>query len=125
MDVWPGGRYRVVMRLPEHGEYPLFGEFVEVVRPSRLVMTMDASEHPKEYFEALDALRPSGEDGGFSPRTTVTVTFDDHFGKTTVTVVQRFASAADVEANRKLGANEGWSQSFERLDALLVRGSAA
>jgi uncharacterized protein YndB with AHSA1/START domain len=87
-------------------------------------MTMDASGHPKEFFEQLDALRPASEKGrGFNPRTTIT--FDDHFGKTTVTVVQRFESAADVEANAKLGANEGWGQSFERLDAFLVRGSTA
>ena len=124
MDVRPGGRYRIVMRSPEGAEYPIVGEFVEIVKPSRIVMTMDASEHPKEFFDQLDAARPPSEKGrGFRPLTTVL--FDEHFGKTTVTVIQTFETPADVDANRKLGAEEGWGQSFEKLDAELVRGSAA
>ena len=75
--------------------------------------------------EALvDAVRPASEKGrGFRPLTTVL--FDEHFGKTTVAVIQTFETPADVDANRKLGAEEGWGQSFEKLDAELVRGSAA
>ncbi len=118
MDVRPGGRYRIVMRSPEGEEYPIVGEFLEIVKPSRLVMTMDAREHPPEFFAQLDAARPAEAKGKpFRPRTTVL--FDDHFGKTTVTVIQRFESAGDVEANKKLGAAEGWGGSFDKLDALL------
>ena len=88
------------------------------MKPSRLVMTMDAREHPPEFFAQLDAARPAEAKGKpFRPRTTVL--FDDHFGKTTVTVIQRFESAGDVEANNKLGAAEGWGGSFDKLDALL------
>jgi len=118
MDVRPGGRYRIVMRSPEGAEYPIVGEFVEIVKPSRIVMTMDASEHPKEFFDQLDAVRPASEKGrGFRPLTTVL--FDEHFGKTTVTVIQTFETPADVDANRKLGAAEGWGGSFDKLAALL------
>jgi uncharacterized protein YndB with AHSA1/START domain len=53
------------------------------------------------------------------------VLFDDHFGKTTVTLVQRFESPADAAAHRESGAGQGWAGTFEKLDALLVRGSAA
>jgi len=124
MDVRPGGRYRIVMRSPEGAEYPIVGEFVEIMRPSRIVMTMDAREHLKEFFDQLDAVRPASEKGrGFRPLTTVL--FDEHFGKTTVAVIQTFETPADVDANRKLGAEEGWGQSFEKLDAELMRGSAA
>ena len=110
------------MRSPEGQDYPLVGEFFEVVKPSKLVMTMDLREHPAEFFAALDALRPSEEKGKpFAPR--ATITFEEAFGRTTVTVVQRLESAADAAATAKLGAIEGWAQSFERLDALLgVRG---
>jgi len=118
MDVRPGGRYRIVMRSPEGEDYPIDGEFLEIVKPSRLVMTMDAREHPPEFFAQLDAARPLEAQGKpFRPRTTVL--FDDHFGKTTLTVIQRFESAGDVEANEKLGAAEGWGGSFDKLDALL------
>ena len=120
MDVRPGGRYRIVMRSPEGQDYPLVGEFFEVVKPSKLVMTMDLREHPAEFFAALDALRPSEEKGKpYAPR--ATITFEEAFGRTTVTVVQRLESAADAAATAKLGAIEGWAQSFERLDALLGR----
>jgi uncharacterized protein YndB with AHSA1/START domain len=120
MDVRPGGRYRIVMRSPEGQDYPISGEFREVVRPSRLVMTIDLKEHPREFFEELDALRPAAERGNpFRP--TMTVTFEEAFGRTTVTVSQRYDSIADRDASAKLGALEGWGQSFERLDALLGR----
>ena len=119
MDVRPGGRYRIVMRSPEDQDYPIDGEFLEIVKPSRLVMTMDVREHPPEFFEQLDAARPAEAKGKpLRPRTTVL--FDDHFGKTTVTVIVRFETAGDVEANVKLGAAEGWRGGFEKLDALLA-----
>ncbi len=118
MDVRPGGRYRIVMRSPESVDYPIVGEYLDVVSPSRIVMTIDLREHPREFFEALDALRPASEKGRpFRP--TMTVTFEEAFGRTTVTVSQSFDSVADRDANAKLGANVGWGQSFERLEALL------
>jgi hypothetical protein len=70
-------------------------------------MTMDAREHPPEFFAQLDAARPPEAKGKpFSPRTTVL--FDDHFGKTTLTVIQRFESAAtsrptEARSRRRLG----------------------
>ena len=98
MDVRPGGRIHIVIRSPQ-GDFPIVGEYVEIVRPSRIVMRRD--------------------------RKLTTVLFDEHFGKTTLTLVQTFETPADAEANRKSGAVEGWGQTFEKLDALLVRGSAA
>jgi uncharacterized protein YndB with AHSA1/START domain len=99
LDVRPGGRIRIVLRSAEGEDYPIFGEYVEVVRPSRIVMRRDAK--------------------------LTTVLFDEHFGKTTVTLVQTFETPAEAEENRKSGAEQGWGQTFEKLDALLVRGSAA
>ncbi len=122
MDARPGGRYRIVMRSPEGTDYPLVGEFIELEKPARLVMTMDAREHPPEFFAELDAVRPP-EVRGRPFRPEATVLFEEAFGRTTVTVIQRFESAADAAANAKLHAADGWGQSFEKLDALIgVRG---
>jgi uncharacterized protein YndB with AHSA1/START domain len=103
LDVRPGGRLHIVIRSPQGEDYPIVGEYVEIVRPSRLVMRRHSP-----------GLRP-----------VTTVLFDDHFGKTTVTLVQRFESPADAAAHRESGAGQGWAGTFEKLDALLVRGSAA
>ena len=49
----------------------------------------------------------------------MTVTFEEAQGKTTVTVRQRFISAAVRDAMVKMGMNEGWSQTLDRLGELL------
>jgi uncharacterized protein YndB with AHSA1/START domain len=82
LDLRPGGRIRIVLRSAEGEDYPIVGEYLEVVRPSRIVMRRD--------------------------RKLTTVLFDEHFGKTTVTLVQTFETPAEVEANRKSGAEQGW-----------------
>ncbi len=51
MDVRPGGAYRLVMRGDNGVEYPITGIFREIVKPARLVMTMDVSGHPKEWHD--------------------------------------------------------------------------
>ena len=98
LDLRPGGRIHIVIRSPQ-GDFPIVGEYVEIVRPSRIVMRRD--------------------------RKRTTVLFDEHFGKTTLTLVQTFETPAEAEAELKSGAVQGWAGTFEKLDALLVRGSAA
>src|SRR5262245_8345215 len=120
MDVRPGGSYRIVMLSPDGEEHPIEGEYLEVVKPSRIVMTIGS----KEMRDHLDALRPAEEKGKVLPGTIV-ITFDEHFGKTTMTFVQTCETPADVETHRTDGTEEGWREMFEKLDALLVRGSAA
>lgn len=62
MDVRPGGEFRAVMLLPDGGRIDWTGEYVEVVRPWRVTMTLsDSPENapgvPVEFdFEQL----PSG-----------------------------------------------------------------
>ncbi|HKD17620.1 MAG TPA: SRPBCC domain-containing protein [Thermoanaerobaculia bacterium] len=117
VDARVGGAYRIVMRSPEGRDYPLKGVFRELVRPELLVMTMDTSEHPADWFADL---RKAGGVGSTRPDAlVVTVTFDDEGGKTRLRVRSRFLEKADRDAHLKMGASEGWSQSFERLAELL------
>jgi uncharacterized protein YndB with AHSA1/START domain len=120
MDVRPGGAHRIVMRSPEGTDYPITGVFREVVPPERLVMTMDCSGHPQAWHDQVNPSRRKGEANPVLDMVQ-TVTFDELNGKTRLTVRTRFASAAIRDAMLKMGMTEGWSQSLERLTALLKK----
>ncbi|MDB5337901.1 MAG: hypothetical protein JWN70_3520 [Planctomycetaceae bacterium] len=120
MDVRPGGAHRVVMRSPDGVDYPVTGFFKEIVEPERLVMTMDCSEHPAEWH---DAVKPDREPNDTNPVGVMiqTVTFEDVDGKTRLTIRTRFKSRAIQQAMLKLGMTEGWSSSLDRLADELAR----
>ena len=101
-------------------EYPLKGVYLEVVEPERLVMTLDTEEHPAEWRELFNQYRGKGKDAP-AVKIDMTVIFEEHRGGTKLTVVQRFESVADRDANLKMGAAEGWAQGMERLEAFLAK----
>ncbi len=49
----------------------------------------------------------------------VTVTFEEQDGKTLQTIHMLFSSDAVRDAFVKMGMNDGWSQSLDRLETLL------
>jgi len=116
MDLRIGGVHRVVMRSPEGVEYPIKGQYREIVAPERLVMTLDCSEHPDAWH---DMVKPNRGKGERNPAGVMlqTVTFEDLAGKTKLTIRTRFESAAIRDAMLKMGMTEGWSQSLDRLQA--------
>lgn len=61
LDLRVGGRYRVVMRGPDGGANPLHGEFLAIDPPARLVMIMDMSDEPEEWFDVVDGWESSFE----------------------------------------------------------------
>jgi uncharacterized protein YndB with AHSA1/START domain len=119
MDVRPGGAYRITMRDANGVDYPIKGFFREVVKPERLVMSMDCSEHAKEWH---DMICPTHAEGDTNPVGEIlcTVTFEKMDEKTRVTVRQRFMTAEIRNSMVKMGMNEGWSQSFDKLVELLA-----
>jgi len=120
MDVRPGGAYRIVMRSPEGDEFPLKGEFREVTRPERLVMTMDHSELPEAW---QDIISPNRAKENRNPAGVVisTVTFEETGARTKLTVRVRFESVEIRDAFVRMGMHEGWSQSLDCLAALLAK----
>lgn len=122
MDLRPGGAWRITMRAPDGTDYPLKGFLHEIVAPERLVMSVDLSEHPEAWHDLVDPNRDKSK-----ARPTLagiwTVTFDQHNGVTKLTVNYRFESASTRDAFLRIGMNEGWSQSFDRLEALLACGA--
>ena len=120
LDVQPGGAYRIVMRGPDGVDYPLKGVYREVARPERLVMTVDCSEHPDAWH---DLVNPNRDKSMGRPTLDMlqTVTFENLEHATRLTVSIRFASAATRDALVKIGMNEGWSQSLDRLAAEVAK----
>ncbi len=118
VDLRAGGAWRIVMRSPEGAEYPIKGVYREIAAPERLVLTDNWEDHPPEFLELL---RKHGAD---SPATEAlnTVTFEERGNKTLLTIRTRFDTAAVRDAMVKMGMNEGWSESLERLQALVAKG---
>ena len=120
MDARPGGAFRIVMR-GHGGAYPMTGTFTEVRGPEKIVMTMDVTEHPKEWHDLVKGNRASKSTADIAP-ITMTVTFEDAgAGKTKLTVVLTFVSEDERDAFLSIGMREGWSMSLERLEELMGR----
>jgi len=97
-DVRPGGKWRV-----SHSDgtktVEFFGEYREVVKPSRLSRTFCFMEFP--------------------PIEEVYV-FHDEGGKTRLVCIQTYPDVAARDRMAGTGAAEGGRESFKRLDELLV-----
>jgi uncharacterized protein YndB with AHSA1/START domain len=98
-EIRPGGAWRSCMKTPDGSELWLGGVYREVVQDRLLVFT-----------HAWDK-----EDGTPSHETVVTVRFEDLGGKTKLT----FHQAPFESAGSRDGHSGGWTECFERLDALL------
>jgi uncharacterized protein YndB with AHSA1/START domain len=118
IDLRVGGAHRTVMRGEDGTEYPIKGVFKEIVAPERLVMTMDCSEHPQAWHDMVNPNRAKG-DNNPAGEMLQTVTFEDIGDQTLLTIRTRFESAAIRDAMVKMGMNEGWTESLERLEAYL------
>lgn len=105
-DARPGGRIRIDMRGPEpYGINEVHGEYLEVDRPNRLRFVLRAFAQP---------------DGSWGIEHEDTLVFEDAPGGGTrmhMTTVVTQASDDLIPALR--GMEEGWSQSFDKLDELL------
>jgi uncharacterized protein YndB with AHSA1/START domain len=84
----------------------------------RLVMTMDCIDHPASWHDMVRA-----ESGIQQPNASgimvQTVTFEEDGEATRLTIRTRFESIAIRNAMVKMGMNDGWSESLERLDAVV------
>jgi uncharacterized protein YndB with AHSA1/START domain len=100
----PGGGILLDMNAPYGAIYPMGGSFVEVAPPETLVFKSAALDDAgKAIFEILN-----------------TVLFADEGGKTRLTVQTRVLSKRGEADQYLKGQKEGWSQSLDRLQALVV-----
>jgi uncharacterized protein YndB with AHSA1/START domain len=99
-DLRPGGAYRIHMLGPD-GDHWSQGVFSEIVPPSRLVMVGGWGDAQGNFTR---------------PQTTMTLTFEDHGGKTKMTLRQ---SVFESITARDLHQG-GWTSSLERLAEYLA-----
>src|SRR5438105_6313780 len=103
LDLRPGGAWRIVQKAPDGSEHPFKGVFREVLPPERLVQTFIYDVPPWSDHEAL-----------------VTISLDEQAGRTRLTSITDFASRKDRDGFLASGAEEGASESLDRLDELLA-----
>jgi uncharacterized protein YndB with AHSA1/START domain len=101
IDLRTGGNWHFVWRDAAGSPMEMRGEYREIVAPDRLVQT-----------EAW------GDDWAETLNTTVLTEQD---GKTVVTCTVLYASKEARDRALGTGMKEGWSQSYDRLDAYLRR----
>ncbi len=104
LDPRPGGKLLVHMQAPDGEIYPTNGIFEELNPPERLVITTTAFEN----------------DAGV-PALVVrhTVTFVEQGGKTRMTMHSAVVKASPDVEQALAGMEQGWSESFAKLDAYL------
>jgi uncharacterized protein YndB with AHSA1/START domain len=107
-DARPGGAILVHMRGPKGSVFdmvmPMKGMFHEVAAPERLVFTSSALEDEtgQPQLEVLN-----------------TVTFTEHNGKTRLTLHAKVVKSTPAAAGALAGMEQGWTESLERLAAVL------
>jgi uncharacterized protein YndB with AHSA1/START domain len=104
IDPRVGGAIRAHMRSPDGSIYPMKGEIREIVPPERLVFTniaLDAAGH--HIIEGL-----------------TTVTFVEEGGKTKLTLHTRGRALTEQAVGYLQGMEMGWTQSIDKLQALLA-----
>ena len=105
LDVRVGGTLRIVMHGPDGNDYPMKGVFREVVPPERLVFSNIAVD----------------QDGNHLLEDETIVTFAEHGGKTTLTLKTHAVGRVPIAPQLLAGMEAGWSQSLDKLQALLAR----
>ena len=100
MDVRVGGVWRFIGRAPDGSEYAFNGVYREITPPQRLVQTF-------EY---------EGAPGHISVET---MTLEELGSKTRMTVHSVFDSVEDRDGMVQSGMEEGASETYDRLEALL------
>lgn len=104
MEVKPGGVWKLIMHGPDGTDYPNRITYIEVIKPERLVYKhgSDMEDHPGDFH--------------------VTVTFEEENGKTKLTMISLFqTAAARDEVVEKYGAIEGMNQTLNRLGEYLAK----
>jgi uncharacterized protein YndB with AHSA1/START domain len=104
LDVRPGGAWHATMRTPDGEELPFWGEYQEVVRPERLMLTL------------ADRSSDDGAEGEL-----VTVAFTDLGDGRTGLRFQQIGGNLGAEQYAQAAA--GWNGFFDHLAAQLAAGA--
>ncbi|MPZ37469.1 MAG: hypothetical protein GEU95_05300 [Rhizobiales bacterium] len=96
VDLRVGGAYHFVVRMTDGAKHPISGKYREIAPPTRLVFTERFNSDPNK--EAL-----------------VTLTLDEHDGKTTLTMRALYRVLEDRNAMLDIGVDKGAAETLDRL----------
>jgi uncharacterized protein YndB with AHSA1/START domain len=116
IDLRVGGKFVACMRSPDGNDFWSTGTYREIVPPERLVMTDSFADENGNVVPASHY----GMSAGWPLELLITLTFEDLGGKTRLTL--RHSGIASVPADDRGGMDQGWSESLDKL-AALVEGS--
>jgi len=101
IDLRVGGSYRYIWRSDADGsEFGFTGRYREITVPSLIVHTEGMIGTPGEAV--------------------VTTTFEEHLGRTTITLTMRFENREVRDQVLLTGMTDGMAQSYDRLDEILA-----
>jgi uncharacterized protein YndB with AHSA1/START domain len=107
IDLRVGGKYLYCMRSPEGQEFWSTGVYREIVPPERLVVTDSFADKDGNVVPASDY----GLGDDFPLELQVTVIFEEHQGKTKMTLHHAGMPAGQIREMTEAG----WNQSFDKL----------
>jgi uncharacterized protein YndB with AHSA1/START domain len=116
-DFREGGRYKIVMMVEDGTLFPMYGAISEISSPSTFTLSVLLDEHPKDFIEQF---RPAASElSGIDLIWHYTIDFEGDDEMTTVSVVATYPVESDIDTMLRLGGEQGWSESFDKLDELL------
>lgn len=115
IDLRVGGFYLACMRSPDGKDFWSTGEYREIIEPERLVMTDSFAD---EYGNMVPASY-YGFRGRYPMELLVTVTLEDLGDKTKL--VLRHSGIDGIEDKDRDGMQQGWNESFDKLDGFLKK----
>lgn len=112
-DFREGGEFRYRISEPDGSGCLCSSMFTEIVAPERIVYTMWFSDEEGRFVTAASI----GADPDWPDRTTVTVTFVENDGRTTMTLHQTVPESVA----KRTGAYPSWVEMLERLSEELLK----
>ncbi len=104
-DLRPGGKWIYTMHGPDGTDYPNIATYHEIVKYEKLVYDHGGNEERQKLF-------------------TVTVTFSEKNGKTTMCMTMAFTTAEEAEATKKhiekANGNSTWERLAEYLESTQI-----
>jgi uncharacterized protein YndB with AHSA1/START domain len=100
MEFRPGGKYRFLQYDTDETLYAFNGEYLEIVKPERVVMTFEYEGYPGHVSRA-------------------TQTLQEHNGRTTLISSQVFDTQGERDGMMEGGAKAGYDEGMQRLAELL------
>ena len=117
IDLRVGGKYLTSMRSPDGHMFWSTGVYKEIVPNERLVLTDSFADEkgnivPASYY---------GMTGEFPLESTIVITFEEHEGKTKMTMT--YPDIKGIADEHRRNMMQGWNEQFDKLEADLSCGT--